>query len=177
MDPIAEPLQAVAFAPFGEVLEAPREPGRAYFNGALGNMRPAAPPSLSIVRVAPVELPLIVTTLERHEFSSQSFVPIEVARWLVLVAPKTSDGGPDGAKLRVFVAGPGQGITLRADTWHYGLTVLDCPARFAIFMWLDGGAGDDEFVALERPVNVRLSSDGCMLQRPDASAAVTARTG
>ena len=36
--------------------------------------------------------------------------------------------------------------TYRPDTWHHGLTVLDRPGRFAIFMWRDGTKGDEEFV-------------------------------
>ncbi|HWN49036.1 MAG TPA: ureidoglycolate lyase [Xanthobacteraceae bacterium] len=32
-------------------------------------------------------LPLEVKLLERHEFSSQTFVPLDVGRWLVVVCP------------------------------------------------------------------------------------------
>ena len=147
MDIIAEPLRPEVFAPFGDVLEAPKESGRSYFNGALGNGRAAATPSLSIARVQPLAtLPLAVTKMERHEFSSQTFVPLDVSRWLVIVAPKAANGGPDANKARAFVADGDQGITYGADTWHHPLTVLDRPARFAIFMWLDGSAADEEFV-------------------------------
>jgi ureidoglycolate hydrolase len=43
--------------------------------------RPAlASPSLSLTRVAPTaELPLVARVMERHEFSSQSFIPLAVA--------------------------------------------------------------------------------------------------
>jgi ureidoglycolate lyase len=33
-----------------------------------------------------------------------------------------------------LIAGPGQGITYRMNTWHHGFTVLDRPGRFAMFM-------------------------------------------
>jgi ureidoglycolate lyase len=158
MQLVAELLRADAFAPYGEVLEAPREPGRTSFLDSLANARPDAPPSLSVARVLPLAaLPLLATRMERHQFSSQSFVPLDVARWLVIVAPKAADGGPDVAKVRAFVAGPAQGVTYRADTWHHPMTVLDRPARFAIFMWRDGSAGDEEFVTLARPFAVTLS--------------------
>ena len=37
-------------------------------------------------------------------------------------------------------------MTYGADVWHHPSTVFDRTARFAIFMWKDGGAEDDEFV-------------------------------
>jgi ureidoglycolate lyase len=99
---------------------------------------------------------LRLDTLERHEFSSQTFVPIDVARWLIVVAPHAATGGPDIGALHAFMATARQGVTYRANTWHHGLTVLDRAARFTIFMWRDGSAGDEEFVPVE-PFTVRVS--------------------
>jgi ureidoglycolate lyase len=145
---ITKPLTAEAFAPYGDVLAAPAEPGRLYFEAGLGNGRSQARPSLSMVRRAPVAggLPLEVKLLERHEYSSQTFVPLDEARWLIVVCPHATTGGPDPARAVAFIAGAGQGVTYRPNTWHHGLTVLDRPARFAVFMWRDGTAGDEEFV-------------------------------
>lgn len=144
---LARPLTAEAFAPYGEVLTPPKDPGRAYFENALANCRANARPSVSLSHRAPLERSVLESDLlERHEFSSQTFVPLDVSRWLVVVCPHAPGGGPDAAKAIAFVAGPGQGVTYRADTWHHGLTVLDRAARFAIFMWRDGGPADEEFV-------------------------------
>src|SRR5262245_11847495 len=155
MNLVAEPLRAEAYAPYGDVLEAPPEPGRVYFNGGLGNGRAAATPSLSVAHVRPLAaLPLVATQMERHEFSSQSFMPIDVGRWLVIVAPRDGNGGPDAAKARAFLPAPGQGVTYRPNTWHHPLTVLDRPARFAVFMWLEGSKTDEEFVTLGTPFTV-----------------------
>ena len=56
----------------------------------------------------------------------------------MIVAPPRPHGGPDGARARAFVAGPGQGVTYHAGTWHHALTVLDSAARFAVLIWRDG---------------------------------------
>jgi ureidoglycolate lyase len=142
----AQPLTAGAFAPFGDVLDAPAQPGRTYFDESLANGRAGARPSLSIVHSLPATaLPLRVAQLERHEFSSQSFVPLHGGRWLVIVCPSDADGGPDVAAARAFVARPGQGVTYRGNTWHHSLTVLDQAASHAIFMWRDGTHADEEF--------------------------------
>ena len=150
-----EPLRAEAFAPFGDVLEAPPAAGRNFFGDGLANRRPGAAPSLAVACVPPLaSLPLTATRMERHEFSSQSFLALDVARWLVIVAPKASDGRPDTARPRAFLAGPGQGVTYRVDTWHHPLTVLDRPARFAVLIWLEHSKTDEEFVTLDRPFTV-----------------------
>ena len=85
--------------------------------------------------------PLKSETLERHEFSSQSFVPVDVGRWLIVVAPHAAKGGPDMADARAFIANGQQGVTYKPDTWHHGLTTLDQPGRFAVFMWRAGTTG------------------------------------
>ena len=150
-----EPLRAEAFAPFGDVLEAPPAPGRLFFGDGLANRRSGATPSLAVACVPPLaSRPLVATRMERHEFSSQSFIALDVARWLVIVTPKAADGRPDTTRVRAFLAGPGQGVTYRVDTWHHRLTVLDRPARFAVLIWLEHSATDEEFVTLDAPFTV-----------------------
>jgi ureidoglycolate lyase len=146
---LAQPLTAEAFAPFGDVFDRLEQPGRVYTEAALGNGRPQAWPSLSMACNLPVAgLQIEVRELERHAQSSQTFVPVEAGRWLIVVAPHAAAGGPDVTRAQAFVATPQQGVTYRADTWHHGRTVLDRPGHFAIFMWRDGTAGDEEFVAV-----------------------------
>jgi ureidoglycolate lyase len=152
----ALPLNSAAFAPFGEVLEAPTE-GRVYFEKALRTARPGARPSLSIVRSAAAPTgSILARQMERHEFSSQSFIPMGPARFLVLIAPHAPQGGPDMTKARAFVAEPGQGVTYGADVWHHGLTVLGQAASFGVFMWNDGTERDVEFLTLPEPFPVHV---------------------
>jgi ureidoglycolate lyase len=64
---------------------------------------------------------------------------------LIVVCPHAPGGGPDVARAVAFLAAPDQGITYRMNVWHHGLTVLDRPARFAVLMWRNGTASDEEF--------------------------------
>ena len=147
MEIVPQPLTKEAFAPFGDVIDVPEVAGRTYYEDALGNLRPTAHASLSVsLRPETADRPLQADLLERHEFSSQTFVPLDVERWLIVVAPHAKAGGPDLTGVRAFIASGKQGVTYRANTWHHGLTVLDRPGRFAVFMWRDGGKGDEEFV-------------------------------
>jgi ureidoglycolate lyase len=155
MDLIAQTLTAAAFAPYGAVVAAPAEGRRIAADAGLVNRRPAARLSLTVSRLAPLaDLPLRASVLERHVFSSQTFLPLAVGRYLVLVAPDAPHGGPDAAHAVAFVGCAGQGVTYRAGVWHHGMTALDRPAEFAVLMWCDGGSGDEEFVPLAAPLTV-----------------------
>mgnify|MGYP003346889006 CR=1 FL=1 len=156
MDLIPQPLTKDAFAPFGDVIDIPNEAGRTYYEDALGNLRPEARASLSLSRRLPTpDRPLKSELMERHEFSSQSFVPVDVARWLIVVAPHAAAGGPDMSRARAFIATGQQGVTYKPNTWHHGLTVLDAPATFAVFMWR-AGTKDEEFVPVQ-PFTVKVA--------------------
>lgn len=155
---IATPLTSEAFAPFGDVFCAPHAPGRIASDAALSNLRATAAPSLSFTCKVPTALPIASTTMERHRHSSQSFVPMDGARFIAIVAPHGVDGGPDMARAQAFLAQPGQGVTYGADVWHHPFTVIERPGRFAVFMWKDGTAADEEFVQVA-PFEVDLSGD------------------
>jgi ureidoglycolate lyase len=149
------PLCAEAFAPFGQVLQAPADGARAWFDDGLTNDRPSARASLSLIRrTQAATLPLTAPRMERHRHSSQSFTPMSRGDWLIGVAPDRK-GAPDIDGFRAFVAAPGQGVTIAAGVWHLPLTVLTAPADFAIFMWLDGGPDDEDWVDLPVPVTIR----------------------
>ena len=149
---VAVPITADAFAPYGDVLAPPATPGRVYFDSGLANTRSTVPASLSMSLIGvPATLPLHVWQMERHAFSSQSFVPMDVSRYVIVVAPHAPSGGPDAEKARAFVVPGDTGITYHIDVWHHPLAVLDRAARFAVMMWRDGGPDDEEFVPIPAP--------------------------
>lgn len=49
---------------------------------------------------------ITISFLERHPHSTQTFVPLKVGRWIVLLAPTLADGTPDLANFKAFLAGP-----------------------------------------------------------------------
>jgi ureidoglycolate lyase len=145
----AERLTKEAFEPFGDVVEAPPFSGRGYFETDLRDSRATAKPRLWMLTKQPAgPLPLTIDMLERHEFSSQTFVPIDIGRWLIVVAPFATDGGPAVDRVRAFLAGPHQGVGYHRNIWHSGLYVFDRPARLSVFQWLDGTSSDEERVSV-----------------------------
>lgn len=147
-------IDPVAFAPFGEVITSPDTLPNIDASRALDNRRDGASTTLYTTIVAPVTLPLTLTRMERHRYSSQTFLPLDASRYLVCVAPHGSNGQPDPDALLAFLVPAGTGITYRADVWHHPMTALDREARFAVLMWRDGGADDEEFIDLPQPLRV-----------------------
>ena len=100
----AQPLSAAAFAPFGQLVAAgaasarPVNAGTAEridLGGHFGHATGVPLPTLAIYRCRPQPSPVLVPLLERHPLTSQTFLPLRVARWLVVVAPAGPDGSPD----------------------------------------------------------------------------------
>ena len=160
---VPQPLSAAAFAPFGQVIEAPGGPGRAVNLGtarrhdwaaALENARPGARPNVAVFRCEPQVLPFAVTLLERHPHSTQMFAALRGGPWLVVVAPDASDGTPDAAGLCAFVARPGQAVNFARGVWHHPVVVLDEPAELLMLAWEDGSPDDCEEHPLAAPLSV-----------------------
>ena len=149
----AQRLTAEAFAPFGQVIPI-RVPslGRRAHVAALENRRTAATPSLAVSRLSPVPLPIRAMALERHPFSSQTFVPTDLGRYVVAVCPADPDGEPVVERLLAFVADVTQGVNYAPGTWHHPMTVLDRPGEYVMLRWDDGGTADTEWRQLNEPI-------------------------
>lgn len=85
------------------------------------------------------QLPLAIKVLERHRFTSQTFLPLGAASasegtiggsslssaaYLVVVAANGSDDKPDLSTLSCFWANAAQGVTYHAGTWHHPMVAL-----------------------------------------------------
>ena len=152
-----EPLTAAAFAPYGDVLAAPTAPGeRALYADGLTPDRADTRISLHVNHVPPSALLFVATRMEHHPATSQTFLPLEASRFLVVVAGRAPDGGPDPVSLRGFWSPGSQGVTHHAGVWHHGMVALDRPAHFAVLMWRRDEGIDDVFVDLPAPVALRL---------------------
>jgi len=148
-----EPINAEAFAPFGQLLP-PAPPGQARQEliEELQNARPGARPRLAIAATEPTPFPLTAVEMERHVHSSQAFAPLDCASYMVMVAPHGDGGMPDFGRIRAFRVPGDTGVNYKADTWHHPLTPLERTGRFAILTFVDGTEADEQFVDLPQPV-------------------------
>ena len=166
----AEPLSPESFAPFGAVISADRSDitGRAANQGTaarqdfltpIEDLRPGrARLNVAAFRCAPRgPFPLRLALLEKHPMSTQVFIPMNAARYIVVVAP----GGekPDLSAARAFVAGATQGVSYGPGVWHHPMIALDHPTDFTCLVWEDGSPDD----VVEHPFE---GDDGLIIELP-----------
>jgi len=150
------PLEAEAFAPFGQVLAwREGEHPRRNYAAALFNDRPAAKPNLRVQRTQPTTLPCSIALIERHRHSSQLFAPLSGGPYFVIVFPSDANGDPIVAEGIAFAARGDQAVNYSRDTWHSGFMARERPGTFLMLRWEDGTPGDEEFLTLDVPVTIR----------------------
>lgn len=148
---IGDRPSADAFAPFGAMIDKPSQAGeRRFYSQWLGGQ--GLEPVFHTNSVPEVSLPVTLAKLERHPHAAQCFVPLDVSRYLVTVAPSLADGSADLANLRSFVLPGSVGVIYAMGVWHAGASVLDRAGSFAVLMWR--GAKDDDVFAEIPPVQL-----------------------
>ena len=145
---VAEPMEAAAFAPFGDLIEARGEADRIINQGLCGRFHDRARmefsdgrAGISLFQAEPRQLPLRLDMVERHPEGSQAFIPMSLDGFLVIVAP--DEGGMPG-RPRAFLTEPGQAINFHKGTWHGVLTPLAAPGLFAVVDRIGAGANLEE---------------------------------
>jgi ureidoglycolate lyase len=153
---MAQPLTAAAFAAFGTVIAVPAGCGHWINEGTAERFELLADlqltqdggrPVLSLSRASARTFPFTLREMERHALGSQSFVPLGVRRFVVVVA--AAGAAPGAGDLRAFITDGQQGVCLAPGTWHHGLLAVD--------------AGD--YVVVERRSSV-VDCDTCLLGEP-----------
>ena len=147
---IARPLTAVAFAPFGDVIETAGVTPRLINNGFAERFDDLARidagqgggrAGLSLFAAKPRAAPVALDLMERHPLGSQAFVPLSAAPFLIVVAPIGDHVALDA--LQAFVTDGRQGCNYRAGVWHHPLLAL-VPQSFLVVDRHGPGANLDE---------------------------------
>lgn len=150
---VVQPLTAEAFSPFGELFTAPDTPQRGAAVSNIENRRHNAKPTLSMTCDAPVVLPVEISKLESHPYSSQAFLPIDLSRFLIVVAPSSVDGTPILEEARAFIGNRMQAFNYNVNVWHCGFMGLDQLTRYAVLIWRTGSE-DEVFFDLPSPITI-----------------------
>lgn len=148
-----QPLTAVAFAPFGDVLNCDGAPDRIINAGLCGRFHDRAQvdvgdgrAGISLFRSELRALPYQLDLIERHPLGSQAFIPMSMDGFLVVVAG-------DDLVPQAFVTAPGEGINFHRGTWHGVLTPLSGPGLFAVIDRIGDGANLEEH-HFDRPYRI-----------------------
>jgi ureidoglycolate lyase len=148
-DIIIAPMEAKAFAPFGDLLEVAGAPDKVINQGLCGRWHDRARidirdghAGISLFQSEARALPYTLEMVERHPLGSQAFIPMSFHPFLVIVAPDA--GGTPGRPL-AFRTAPGQGINISRNIWHGVLTPLHAPGLFAVIDRIGEGANLQEY--------------------------------
>lgn len=128
------------------MLDASIAKPRTNFTADFQNPRADAKANLALIRAPFTDLPVVIETLERHPFSTQSFLPLGDTSYLAIVAKSGSDKGPDLDTLSAFLVPSGIGIAYRPDTWHVGMMALGGAGHFAMFIYENGSPDDCHYL-------------------------------
>lgn len=159
-----EPLAADVFRPFGDVIQTNRSYHYSVNKGTSERYHDLAKidvleqngrPLLSIFRTQPAPMPLKISMLERHPLSSQSFIPLTRAHFLVVVAPPGDSVSVQS--VRTFLTNGHQGINYRRGIWHHPILALRTETDFLVIDRGGEGANCDE-IKIEPP---------CLIDLPD----------
>lgn len=165
---LLRPLTPSAFASYGTVLEgfdssnAPTA-ARPINNGSCWRLDLAIPLALSqadgqaglaIYQAQARQFPITVHEMERHALGSQSFIPLEGQRFVVVVAPANTLPGPDD--VQAFVTNGRQGVVLHPGTWHHALLAVQAGAFVVLERHVPQGAPVDcDVTWLAAPLQVQ----------------------
>lgn len=145
----ARTLDAAAFAPFGDVLDASGEfrlinEGlcKRHHDRARLDFGPDGRAGISVFNAVPRALPYGFDLVERHPEGSQAFIPLSQHPFLVIVA--ADEGGRPGTPL-AFLTNGAQGINLHRGTWHGVLAPLAAPGLFAVVDRIGATANLEEY--------------------------------
>ena len=154
-----EPLTGQAFEPYGDVIEVANAKEQRQINyghtiryhdlARLDLSADQGQSLISIFRSTPLETPIPVKVMEAHPLSSQAFYPLSNRPYLVVVAGR---GQFDANNLRVFLAGPNQGVNYHKGCWHHYSLALDGVSDFLVIDRDGPGSNCDEVILNEEIV-------------------------
>ena len=126
-------LTTEAFAPYGQVVQAAAGSAGRWINGGtterfdlvddLQLQADGGRATLALFRAQARRFPLPLLEMERHVLGSQTFLPLGVRRFVLVVA--TAGAPPEVGALTAFLSDGLQGVVLAPGTWHHALLALD----------------------------------------------------
>lgn len=146
------PLEAEAFAPFGQIVQPGENPmpanggtaRRHDIGDVMVRLGEDSQLRLSIFDCEPQALPLRIDVLERHRLSAQTIAPMQAAEYLTIVCLSGPDGAPDLATAQAFECAPYQGVNYSPGVWHHGVVATERRSLFFLQSWQDGSPTDCE---------------------------------
>ncbi|ENU23804.1 hypothetical protein F993_01958 [Acinetobacter proteolyticus] len=88
-------------------------------------------------------IPFQIEMLERHPYGSQSFIPLQQQKFIVVVALPFDQTQPDEQRIQAFISNGQQGVTYHQGVWHHPLITLEADSDFLVVDRIGGGSNCD----------------------------------
>ncbi len=118
------------------------------------NRRPDARLNMCVFRCSAAKLPLEIRLLEKHEHSTQIFLPMNAAATYLAIVCLGGDA-PDLETLSAFLVEGPQGISYYPGVWHYPMTALGEPIDFACLVAENDSVDDCTSHIFDQPLTIK----------------------
>lgn len=145
------------FSRFGHVFKPVRGAKRINHSDIAVNLRESA--ELIFAQVLADDLRknnyVCIEMLEKHPYSSQSFFPLDVNAYLVVVCESDEHGTPLLHTLKAFKVPGDTSVTYKENVWHTGMASIDGGRSFTMLVYEDGTKDDCIFLNID-PFKIKL---------------------
>lgn len=148
-----QPLTQDSFAPFGDVIEKSGKDFIPINQGLTERYHALSLAQISGEQVAvgmsifhnlfATQIPFQIEMLERHPYGSQSFIPLQQQKFIIVVALPFDQTRPDEQLIYAFISNGQQGITYHQGVWHHPLITLEANSDFLVVDRIGGGSNCD----------------------------------
>ncbi|MFN8655587.1 MAG: ureidoglycolate lyase [Candidatus Obscuribacterales bacterium] len=118
------------------------------------NRRSDARLNMCVFRCSAAKLPLEIRLLEKHEHSTQIFLPMNAAATYLAIVCLGGDA-PDLETLSAFLVEGPQGISYYPGVWHYPMTALGEPIDFACLVAENDSVDDCTSHIFDQPLTIK----------------------
>ena len=89
------------------------------------------------------QIPFKIDMLERHPHGSQSFIPLQQQKFIIIVALPLDQKQPNEQQIYAFLSNGKQGVTYNQGVWHHPLITLEAESDFLVVDRIGGGQNCD----------------------------------
>lgn len=89
------------------------------------------------------QIPFKIDMLERHPHGSQSFIPLQQQKFIIIVALPLDQKQPNEQQIYAFLSNGKQGVTYHQGVWHHPLITLEAESDFLVVDRIGGGQNCD----------------------------------
>ena len=148
-----QPLTQESFSAFGDVIEKENHDFFAINQGLTQRYHALSVAQISgdntavgmsiFHNLCATGIPFKIDMLERHPHGSQSFIPLQQQKFIIIVALPLNHLQPDEQQIFAFLSNGKQGVTYHQGVWHHPLITLEAKSDFLVVDRIGGGQNCD----------------------------------